>query len=101
MADLPLDDILAIDDILRTCGTTAMSDKEIRWLNHTKESVRTPDDHYRIAQKVIVQRQKYQLCDYGKLQAIVDLAKANGVNLQNEKPEKPEPTIPFIGGGIS
>ncbi|CAH9011578.1 putative phage tail protein [Vibrio phage 236O40-1] len=99
MNQLQDEDLIAIDNILRTCGTTAMSDKEIRWLNHTKESISDISDEYRIAQKVITQRQKYQLCDYGVLDRVVELAEANGVMLIKQEPEKPKPVIPFIGGG--
>lgn len=99
MLELKNEDIIAIDNILRTCGTTAMSDKEIRWLGHTKATVSDISDQYLIAQRVITQRQKYQLCDYGVAERIVELAKANNVTLIEQESEKPTPTIPFIGGG--
>lgn len=95
------ENLIKIDNILRSSGTTALSNQEIDFLNAVGTGIATDCDHYSLAQKVALERLKHQLCDRGVLSRLKQVAIAAGCALLDKKPQKPKPVIPLFGGGSS
>lgn len=95
------EDLIKIDDALTACNELRMSSKEERWLEYSKQEVTEAGDIYRIAQKIIVQRDKTRTRVSESLQLIIDLAESDGVTLENKQEEKRDTIPPIFCGGLN
>lgn len=94
------EDLVKIDNALQACGELRMSSKEERWLEYSKCQVAEPCDVYKIAQKVIVQRDKTRTRKSESLRSIVELAANEGCHLEEKEPEKRDTIPPLFCGGL-
>lgn len=95
------ENLVAIDSALQSCSELRLSSKEERYLEHKGEVVESDCDVYRIAQFIIVKRDKNRTRKSESLDLIVELAADNGCTLENQEPEKRETIPPIFCGGVN
>lgn len=97
---LTTDDLIEIDNILKACGELSTTNTEERWLTYKNESAPEEFDYYRIAQMIIIKRDKARTRHSASLELVIDLAAAKGHKLTQVTPEKRETTPVLMCGGL-
>lgn len=93
-------DIVEINNILKLCGVSRLSDSEIDYLNAIETTITEDCDYYKTAQTVLLDRMRNESCKSNALARLNRLAETNGCQLQQKEPEKPAAIPIYVGGGI-